>query len=210
MILLLGITGCTNKEVEKSIDTTSEDSEKSISITREKFDKLDEMKDRLQGNYTGIFKVNNLEKGKYTVVILMEEYNDGKFKTSRDLISDIIEIKNNKDKLYVGVNKNQNNLTFDINCINGEKSNSTTSSNASLGEDKEAGYSWSMLENPNNEVHKIKLEKEISIASFSIGNGNTTYGINVGEGARKPSEYSFDTGANAKDIVVYLKISEAK
>jgi hypothetical protein len=202
MVLLLNITGCTNKDIEKDINTSSKTD---ISITREKFDKIEEMNDRLQGNYTGIFKINNLEKGKYKVVISMEEYNYGKIKKSRDLITSIVEIKDYKDNLYVGINKNENNLTFDISHINGDKSNSSTYNNMSVGEDK-AGYSWSMLENLNNEVHKVKLGKEISIASFSVGNNNATHGITVGEGARKPSEYNFDGEANSRDIVIYLKI----
>ena len=207
MVLLLSMAGCTSKDNEKDITTSVK---KDITITREKFDKIEEMNDRLQGHYTGIFKVNNLEKGKYDVIILMEEYNNGKLKKSLDVQNDIIEIKDYKDNLYVGVNKNENNLTFDISHINGENSSSVTSSKYSLGEDKDAGYSWSMLENLNNEVHKIKLGKEISIASFSIGKNNTTYGITVGEGARKPSEYVFDGEENAKDVVIYLKINEAK
>lgn len=205
MVLMLGITGCANK------DNENKGRNKGINITREKFDKVEEMKDRLQGNYTGIFKVNNLEKGKYKVTILKEEYNNGKLKKSRDLIGSEIEIKDEKDKLYVGVNKNQYDITVDINQINGDKINSATaSSDINIGDDKENGYSWSMLENNNVEFHKMKLDKEISIASFSIGNNNTTYGISVGEDAKKPSEYALDGGANSKDIVIYLKISEMK
>jgi hypothetical protein len=203
--LLFGISGCANK------DNENKGSDKGINITREKFDKVEEMKDRLQGNYTGIFKVNNLEKGKYKVTILKEEYNNGKLKESRDLIGNEIEIKDEKDKLYVGVNKNQYDITVDINQINGDKINSsTTSSDINIGDDKENGYSWSMLEDNDVKFHKMNLDKEISIASFSIGNNDTTYGISVGEDTKKPNEYDFDGGANSKDIVIYLKISEMK
>jgi hypothetical protein len=203
--LLFGISGCANK------DNENKGSDKGINITREKFDKVEEMKDRLQGNYTGIFKVNNLEKEKYKVTILKEEYNNGKLKESRDLIGNEIEIKDEKDKLYVGVNKNQYDITVDINQINGDKINSsTTSSDINIGDDKENGYSWSMLEDNDVKFHKMNLDKEISIASFSIGNNHTTYGISVGVDTKKPNEYDFDGGANSKDIVIYLKISEMK
>jgi len=204
VVLMLGVSGCTKYSKQTPFN------EKSITITREKFDKVEEMRDRLQGNYTGIFKVNNLAKGKYKVTIFIEEYNNGKLKESRDILGDEIEIKDENDNLYVGVNKNINNLTFDISHINKDISNSATSSDISFDDDEKSGHSWSMLENNNDEVHNMKLDKEISIASVSIGNENITYGISVGEDAKKPSEYNFDGGSNSKDLVAYLKINKIK
>lgn len=203
MALSLGIVGCSNVNIEESTNK-----EKSITISKENFDKIEEMKDRVQGNSTGIYKVNNLEKGKYKVIISMEEYNDGKLKESQNSLIDEVELKNNKDNLYIGINKNKDNVMLNISQIGEDNYNSSTSNIFSLSEDEEKGYMWSILENNGEKVHKIQLDKEISIASFSVGKDGTTYGINVGEDTLKPSEYDFSGQINAKDIVVYLKISK--
>lgn len=197
--LSIGTTGCSNTNDLKAVNDG-----KGIHIIKEDADRVDQIRDRVQGNATGIYKVNNLGIGKYKVEISMEEYNDGKLKESQDIISYEVDIKDNTDTLYVGINKNNdsNNLTFDVSDSKG----SVTSGKFNLG-DEEEGYSWAMLENNGEEVHKIQLNKDLSIASFSIGKNDRTYGISVGD-YTKQSEYNFDGEVNVKDVVVYLKISK--
>ncbi|MEG2869573.1 MAG: hypothetical protein RR894_17710, partial [Terrisporobacter sp.] len=150
-----------------------------------------------------------LDKGIYRVSIMSEEYNDGKFKKSSNVLDSEIEIKNNKGNLNVGINKTDNNkLVFDISQNDKGEFIATTSQGMDLSKIniENSGSSWNMLENASEGVHKIELGKNLAIASFSTGKKGVTYGINLGIDFIKPSEVDADVPHNMVDIIIYLKI----
>jgi hypothetical protein len=194
----LGLVGCEQKE--------------EVTINKYITNPKDKIKERLTGNSIEVYNINNLEKGKYKVSILMEEYNEGKLKEkSKTLVASDIEIKNIEEILNVGINKNNKDvLVFDISKNDKYGFMASTSDGIDLSkyDKKDSGYSWNMLENASEGEHNLELGKNLAIASFSIGKGDVTYGINLGNNFEKPSEASNDIPNNMVDVIIYLKISK--
>ena len=193
LVISFNLIGCTNKNMYLSLENKSD---------------VELIKNRLQDNIISVYKVNNIPPGKYFTSIYIESYELGELKETIDILTNQIDIINNKDNFYIGINKNNESLRFDIS-INNQKNNlALTSNDFMIKEPKDNKYTYLKL-NDNINMNSITLNKSIPIASLSLGINGEHYLNYVGSQSKNPSTLNSNKEIpNSKDLIVYLKINK--
>ena len=136
------------------------------------------------------YKISNLMKDEYSVEIYAKEYKLGELKEEYNLFEDKIKIED-KEILSAGVYDENDNLFSGIN--GGFISKRLEFFNKS----NDIGMAMSILDNEK----ELKLNKEIPICAYSIGNKDKgTMSINLSD--------DLYLGENESDLIIYLKINK--
>ncbi|CEQ10649.1 Uncharacterised protein [[Clostridium] sordellii] len=177
---------------------------KGIVINRVNLNQNEEIKLRATGNNLAIYEINNFKKGDYGIDIILEEYENGKFKKSESILETCISDVNNNSNFKLAINKNnKDEIIIDVSNKDSKSSVSATTPNINLQEYNKSnnGFSWNMLET-NNKEQKLTENRKFAIASFSIDKDSKLDFIDLG------NKFTKISGNNLVDLIFYLKIKK--